>query len=127
MWPRSRAGGEALLAAFDDAALAEERAQHLPVRLEDYGEVFETAFARQDRAPRRTADATLHIYGQLEARLSHCDRVILGGLTEGVWPPDVRSDPWLSRPMRREIGLDLPERRIGLSAHDFAQLMGAAR
>ena len=27
--------------------------------------------------------------------------------------------------MRRELGLDLPERRIGLSAHDFAQLMGA--
>ena len=33
--------------------------------------------------------------------------------------------PWLSRPMRHELGLDLPERRIGLSAHDFAQLLGA--
>src|SRR6201999_4588100 len=33
-------------------------------------------------------------------------------------------DPWLSRPMRHELGLDLPERRIGLSAHDFAQLLG---
>ena len=27
--------------------------------------------------------------------------------------------------MRHELGLDLPERRIGLSAHDFAQLLGA--
>ncbi len=27
--------------------------------------------------------------------------------------------------MRHELGLDLPERRIGLSAHDFAQLIGA--
>ncbi len=27
--------------------------------------------------------------------------------------------------MRSQLGLDLPERRIGLSAHDFAQLMGA--
>ena len=27
--------------------------------------------------------------------------------------------------MRLELGLDLPERRIGLSAHDFAQLLGA--
>jgi ATP-dependent helicase/nuclease subunit B len=41
-----------------------------------------------------------------------------------VWPPETRSDPWLSRPMRLELGLDLPERRIGLSAHDFAQLLG---
>ncbi len=35
-----------------------------------------------------------------------------------------RIDPWLSRPMRHELGLDLPERRIGLSAHDFVQLLG---
>ena len=27
--------------------------------------------------------------------------------------------------MRLELGLDLPERRIGLTAHDFAQLLGA--
>jgi len=53
------------------------------------------------------------------------DRIIVGGLIEGVWPPSPRIDPWLSRPMRHELGLDLPERRIGLSAHDFAQLLGA--
>ena len=50
---------------------------------------------------------------------------MLGGLVEGVWPPETRADPWLSRPMRHELGLDLPERRIGLSAHDFAQALGA--
>ena len=72
-----------------------------------------------------SARAQLHIYGQLEARLTQSDRVILGGLVEGVWPPSPRIDPWLSRPMRHELGLDLPERRIGLSAHDFAQLLGA--
>ncbi len=117
--------GEALLAAFDDDALAEDAPKSLRVRLEEYGELLETAFASRTVRRAEKPDALLHIYGQLEARLSHCDRVILGGLTEGVWPPDTRSDPWLSRPMRREIGLDLPERRIGLSAHDFAQLLGA--
>src|SRR5207249_4711820 len=71
-----------------------------------------------------SANAHLQIYGQLEARLTESDRVILGGLVEGVWPPAPRVDPWLSRPMRHELGLDLPERRIGLSAHDFAQLLG---
>ena len=97
----------------------------LMVQLGDYPEVFQTAFA--DRMVRRpeSASAQLHIYGQLEARLTESDRVILGGLVEGVWPPAPRIDPWLSRPMRHELGLDLPERRIGLSAHDFAQLLGA--
>ena len=54
----------------------------------------------------------VRIYGLLEARLQSIDRVVLGGLVEGVWPPETRSDPWLSRPMRRSLGLDLPERRI---------------
>jgi ATP-dependent helicase/nuclease subunit B len=67
----------------------------------------------------------VRIYGLLEARLQSIDRVVLGGLVEGVWPPETRSDPWLSRPMRRQLGLDLPERRISLNAHDFAQMLGA--
>jgi ATP-dependent helicase/nuclease subunit B len=73
-----------------------------------------------------TPESRVRIYGPLEARLTTVDRVVIGGLVEGVWPPDPRSDPWLNRPMRHALGLDLPERRIGLSAHDFAQLTGAA-
>jgi ATP-dependent helicase/nuclease subunit B len=116
--------GSALASAFDD--LLGERAQSgLMVELTDYPEVFQTAFA--DRMVRRPEGAHVHlkIYGPLEARLTQSDRVIVGGLVEGVWPPAPRIDPWLSRPMRHELGLDLPERRIGLSAHDFAQLLGA--
>jgi ATP-dependent helicase/nuclease subunit B len=116
--------GSALASAFDDL-LGEQAQSGLMVQLGDYPEVFQTAFA--ERIVRRPESATshLHIYGQLEARLTGSDRVILGGLVEGVWPPSPRIDPWLSRPMRHELGLDLPERRIGLSAHDFAQLLGA--
>jgi ATP-dependent helicase/nuclease subunit B len=117
--------GSALAAAFDDL-LSEGKLSGLMVQLGDYPEVFQTAFAdRMVRRPER-ANAHLQIYGQLEARLTESDRVILGGLVEGVWPPAPRVDPWLSRPMRHELGLDLPERRIGLSAHDFAQLLGTS-
>jgi ATP-dependent helicase/nuclease subunit B len=115
--------GLALAAAFDDL-LGENRPSGLAVPLADYAELFQTAFA--DRAVRRPErpGASLHIYGPLESRLMQADRVIIGGLIEGVWPPAPRIDPWLSRPMRHELGLDLPERRIGLSAHDFVQLLG---
>ncbi|MDR3440363.1 double-strand break repair protein AddB [Telmatospirillum sp.] len=67
----------------------------------------------------------LAIWGPLEARLQHADRLILGGLNEGCWPPETTADPWMSRPMRKSFGLPLPERRIGLSAHDFAQAFAA--
>jgi ATP-dependent helicase/nuclease subunit B len=117
--------GLALSAAFDEL-LAARQMSGLEVALSDYPEVFQTAFG--DRAVRRPElpGAQLHIYGPLESRLMQADRVIIGGLIEGVWPPSPRIDPWLSRPMRHELGLDLPERRIGLSAHDFTQLLGSA-
>ena len=115
------ADGAELERAFDDIA-----AQSSTLRCEpnDYGELFETAIA--DRVYRREGmpGARVRILGPLEARLVSVDRVVLGALVESVWPPDTRTDPWLSRPMRLNLGLDLPERRIGLSAHDFTQLLG---
>jgi len=123
-WAFEGPQGAALLHAFDDLAEAGP-ASGVMIAGRDYGEVFETAFG--DRVVRRPelAEAPIRIYGPLEARLTQQDRVVLGGLVEGVWPPAPRIDPWLSRPMRHDLGLDLPERRIGLSAHDFAQLLGA--
>ncbi len=67
----------------------------------------------------------LFLWGPMEARLQHADLMVLGGLNEGTWPPDAEADPWMSRPMRAAFGLPPFERRIGLSAHDFAQALGA--
>ncbi|MDP9126811.1 MAG: double-strand break repair protein AddB [Pseudomonadota bacterium] len=75
--------------------------------------------------PGRGLHPRLSILGPLEARLIQTDVMILGGLNEGVWPPEAKADPWMSRPMKKDFGLPLPERRIGLSAHDFVQLASA--
>jgi ATP-dependent helicase/nuclease subunit B len=115
--------GVALDAAFADIG---EKAQPFMVEPADYVELFGVVIG--DRVVRRPGkpESRVRIYGPLEARLTNVDRVVIGGLVEGVWPPDPRTDPWLNRPMRHALGLDLPERRIGLSAHDFAQLTGVA-
>ncbi len=67
----------------------------------------------------------MSILGTLEARVQCADLVILGGLNEGIWPGLATPDPWLNRSMRKQIGLPLPERQTGLSAHDFQQAIGA--
>jgi ATP-dependent helicase/nuclease subunit B len=71
--------------------------------------------------------ARVHIWGPLEARLQQPDVVILGSLNEATWPALPDTGPWLSRPMHVALGLQSPERRIGLSAHDFAQAVAAPR
>ncbi len=116
--------GIKLAAALDELATS-PAAAGLSVEPRDYAELFVAALAgRVVRRPARPG-LRVRILGPLEARLTDSDRVVLGGLVEGTWPPDSQSDAWLSRPMRLALGLDLPERRIGLSAHDFAQLLGA--
>jgi ATP-dependent helicase/nuclease subunit B len=83
--------------------------------------LLDALLAGQVVRPRHGSHPRLSIWGLLEARLQRADVLILGGLNEGTWPPEPREDPWMSRPMRKELGLAPPERRIGLSAHDFAQ------
>ena len=69
--------------------------------------------------------ANIMIWGTLEARVQGAELVILAGLNEGVWPARAPPDPWLNRAMRFDAGLLLPERRIGLAAHDFQQAIAA--
>ena len=88
----------------------------------DYPGLFSQLIAGVAVRPLHKGHPRVAILGPLEARLHHADHMILGGLNEGVWPGDAVTDGFLSRQMRAKINLPSPERRIGLSAHDFAQL-----
>ncbi|MCB2127769.1 MAG: double-strand break repair protein AddB [Rhodobacteraceae bacterium] len=88
----------------------------------DYSGLLANALAAG--GPVRMVAAThpdVAIVGTLEARALEADLIILGGLNEGSWPELPEPDAWLSRQMRQKAGLLLPERQIGLSAHDFQQ------
>ncbi|MGE0610736.1 MAG: double-strand break repair protein AddB [Hyphomicrobiales bacterium] len=119
----SSEAGEALALFFADFLQLRDRGP--AIGLADYPELFRTLLRGLAIRPRREAHPRLFIWGQLEARLQQPDTVILAGLNEGTWPATADADHWLSRPMRAAVGLAAPERRVGLAAHDFAQLMGA--
>jgi ATP-dependent helicase/nuclease subunit B len=93
-------------------------ARHYPALFEALaaGIVVRPAFGRHPR---------LAIWGLVEARLQQADLVVLGGLNEGTWPGPAAYDPWMSRQMRQEFGIAVPERAIGIAAHDFLQAIGA--
>jgi ATP-dependent helicase/nuclease subunit B len=80
------------------------------------GAVVRPAYGRHPR---------LAIWGLVEARLQQADLVVLGGLNEGTWPGPPTHDPWMSRQMRREFEIAVPERAIGIAAHDFTQSIAA--
>jgi ATP-dependent helicase/nuclease subunit B len=69
----------------------------------------------------------ISLWGQLEARLQNPDLLVLAGLNEDIWPRTADPGPWLSRGMRIAAGLEPPERRQGLAAHDFEMALGNRR
>lgn len=125
-----KTGGRSHLWRGDDGEAAAALMEGLVQAGEDYPDIEPSAWPlllRQfaEEVPVRPTfgrHPRLSILGPLEARLQHFDLVVLGGLNEGTWPASAAADPWLSRPMRAELGLESPERSIGLAAHDFATL-----
>jgi len=91
---------------------------HYPALFEalSAGVVVRPVFGRHPR---------LAIWGLVEARLQQADLVVLGGLNEGSWPGAPPPDPWMSRQMRRDFRIAVPERAIGIAAHDFVQALAA--
>ncbi len=115
--------GRAARALFDELTLHAEHGGDVTGR--DYLAILDALFVGKEVREITQSHPEVMIWGTLEARAQGADLVILGGLTEGTWPSAPSPDPWFNRQMRRDAGLLLPERQIGLSAHDFQQAAGA--
>lgn len=108
-------------------ALARDAGAGAPLSASDYA-AFVAAFL-QTREVREafTSDPCILFRGTLEARVQDADLVVLGGLNDGIWPAASAPDPWLNRRLRLDLGLPVPERQVGLAAHDFQQAACAPR
>ena len=92
------------------------------IKPENYPPLLVVLLAGDAWRPSYAAHPRLQILSPQEARLQRFDRLILGGLNEGVWPNTQESGPWLSRPMRETAGLGLTEESLGRQALDFFHL-----
>ena len=121
------AAGHAAQAAMAHLADHADRAQ--PMGPGDYADLIDNQLSAHAVRARDRGHPLIRACGPREARteahLSDGAIVILAGLNEGGWPQALAPDPWLSRAMRAQAGLNLPERQIGLSAHDFQQAIAA--
>jgi len=120
-----KATGQAALQLIGE--LAAEAAHGGEMTAVEYRDLFQALLARGEVRETVQSHPQILIWGTVEARMQDAGLVILGGLNDGVWPQLPDPDPWLNRALRKEAGLLLPERRIGLSAHDYQQAVAAPR
>ncbi len=117
--------GEKALAVMQD--LQQHAAHGAEMTASEYASLVGALLSAEDVRDRDSPRSDVMIWGTLEARVQGADLVILGGLNDGTWPEAPAPDPWLNRYMRLKAGLLLPERRIGLSAHDYQQAIAAPK
>ncbi len=91
----------------------------------DYAVWFEELLNGKVVRPRYGKHPRVSLLSPIEARLQRADVMILAGLNEGSWPPAPQIDPFLADHMRKALKLPTSEFRLGQSAHDFAQSLGA--
>jgi ATP-dependent helicase/nuclease subunit B len=99
---------------------------NIEVSIYEYEKILEAFLdTKSIRSPQFNHNVS--ILGPIEARMLETDYLILAGLNEGIFPQGQKEDIFLNRKMRDELGLPLPERRIGLSSHDFATLITSSK
>ena len=121
--------------AGEDGRCATQMMEHVaeladylaPMTPHAFAELIEADAASRTVSAGVTEHPRLAIWGPLEARLQSASHIILAGLNEDVWPQRPPADAFLPRRFREKLGLGDPEDRVGLSAHDFAQLACAPR
>ncbi|APE45076.1 double-strand break repair protein AddB [Sulfitobacter alexandrii] len=118
-----QASGRTALALMETLTTEASHGGALSAR--DYADLLSALLSEQEVRDLEGPHPDVMIWGTLEARVQGADLVILGGLNDGSWPESPPPDPWLNRQMRLQAGLLLPERRIGLSAHDYQQAIAA--
>ncbi|MBE6452427.1 MAG: double-strand break repair protein AddB [Alphaproteobacteria bacterium] len=92
---------------------------------EEYIGLFDALCSQSTVRTRYGTHPRLKIMGPIEARLTQSDITILGGFNEGTWPQIAGTDPWMSRPMKKDFGFPLPEKSIGIMGLDLSCFMGA--
>jgi ATP-dependent helicase/nuclease subunit B len=119
--------GAAVFQFFDELSLL-ERKNLEPVSLQVFIDYVKSSFKM---APPLMNQDNLHqrvtMVGSLEARHITAPIVILTALNEGQWPPTIKNDIWLSKLDREKLGMPSLDRRLGLSAHDFASTLSAKK
>jgi ATP-dependent helicase/nuclease subunit B len=118
-------GSEGAAASRLLEAVAAFTAELGPMMPDMFVEIVSTLAASVTVEAAGAAHPRLAIWGPLEARLQQADRIVLAGLNETVWPAQPAPDAFLPRRFRIALGLTAPEARLGLAAHDFAQLATA--
>ena len=91
------------------------------ISLSEYEGCLDTLLDMVTIRPVFGMNARLDVLSPIESRLQRADVVIIAGLNEKTWTAS-DDNPWLSREMKKKLGLLSDDFNIGLTAMDFINM-----
>ena len=96
-----------------------------PMSLREFTGLLDERLRQPSRHGGVRAHPQIAMLTPVEARLQQFDRVILGTMTEAVWPGLTPVNAWLNLAAQAELGLPSPAHQVSLAAHDVMMLGSA--
>ena len=91
------------------------------INLSEYGKCLDLLLDRITVRPVFGMNSRLDILSPIESRLQRADVVVIAGLNDDTWTEN-NSNPWLSREMKKNLGLLSDDFSVGLTAMDFINM-----
>ena len=120
--------------SFSDLILQEKSAQELTeffeklkskkfkIKKDEIYHFFTQIFSQISYFDKSDSDASVQIISTIEARLLNFDLVIISSLSDGIFP-QIEIDNWLGKKIRKDLNIDLSERKFGQNAYDFCNYL----
>lgn len=87
-------------------------------RLTDLSRVLRTLFSEIRYFEKSPASSPIQILSTIEARLLNHDLIVISSLNEGIFP-EIPSEDWLGKKIRKNLGIEQTSRKYGQNAQDF--------
>ncbi|MDR3078444.1 MAG: PD-(D/E)XK nuclease family protein [Rickettsiales bacterium] len=121
LW-HSDSGSEKILEFFRDELLPQAKCFG-DSNVADYGYLLNFLLSEKSYSDDYSLYPAVNIISLQETQLINYDLVVLMNMNDGVNPPGISPDPWMSRRMRTSLGLPAREVEIGKSYFNLVQLV----
>lgn len=96
--------------------------KNIDLKKEDLSAIFKSLLSQISYVKKSDSDSKIQILSTVEARLLNFDLVIISSLNEGDFP-QVASDNWLGKKVRKDLGIEKVLRKTGQNAYDFCNYL----
>lgn len=91
--------------------------------IREYSQIFKYIISELSYSDEYSQENAVNLISTMESRLINYDLVVVSNVNDGNIPQNIATDPWMSKKMRKNFGLQPKETNIGITNFEFIQYL----